>query len=64
MLKSGIMFVRVVSSMNRTVGTSLMKGNFPTTINLIDNATRTKLQQSFRNLWKVCNIRKLRFSGK
>jgi hypothetical protein len=54
----------VVSSMNRTVGTSLMKGNFPTTINLIDNATRTKLQQSFRNLWKVCNIRKLRFSGK
>lgn len=58
------MFTHIVLAMNRTFGTSLMKGNFPTTINLIDNATRTKLQQSFRNLWKVCNIRKLRFSGK
>ena len=46
MLKSDIMYVSVVSSMNRTVGISLMKGNFPTTINLIDNATRTKLQQT------------------
>ena len=46
MLKSDIIYVSVVSSMNRTVGTSLMKGNFPTTINLIDNATRTKLQQT------------------
>lgn len=46
MMKSDIMYVSVVSSMNRTVGISLMKGNFPTTINLIDNATRTKLQQT------------------
>ena len=46
MLKSDIMYVSVVSSMNRTVGISLMKGNFPTTINIIDNATRTKLQQT------------------
>ena len=46
MLKCDIMYVSVVSSMNRTVGISLMKGNFPTTINLIDNATRTKLQQT------------------
>ena len=45
-MKSDIMYVSVVSSMNRTVGISLMKGNFPTTINLIDNATRTKLQQT------------------
>lgn len=46
MMKSDIMYVSVVSSMNRTVGISLMKGNFPTTINLIDNATRTTLQQT------------------
>ena len=46
MMKSDIMYVSVVSSMNRTVGISLMKGNFPTTINIIDNATRTKLQQT------------------
>ena len=64
MLKSDKMFAYVVSVMKLTVGTSLMKGNLPSTINLIDNATRTKLQQSFRNLWKIFNIRKLRFSGK
>ena len=59
-LKSDIIFDHIILAMNRTFGTGLMKGNSPTTIDLIDNATRTKLQQSFRVLWEICNIRKLR----